>query len=742
MSPDELAAAQSSLGAAGASATSSYPELSAESGVAGGAPEPTTPEVGSWHFDDCSSQSRRLSDSSPQHADALRNRGTRCVQGAQGFGVEFTRNTHIVQALAPAFDRELTLSAWIHPDSTRHGVVVAKRSRRGSAFELSLERGNIIFKVALGGRAMSMRSRAPISAGRWSHVAGVYDGRHAFLFVDGQQEGQVAARGALRDSAGVFRIGSGYRGVIDEVLVSRSALKPFEVSALSCLPRTPSVVVTPVSSGPVNPGTSASYDVAVTNESRGSCGTFFEVIGELPPEQISALFDPDFSQIPPAETAHFALTVSSTTEAEPGAHRIGFSVFGDREGSVRGEVEYVLNAPSGCFVRASRESMIRDPGVVDDPLRTTFNPGSSDPRAGVWSFGKLMEQAAPTPEAAPDMVEALFSSWLSDQNVNGFQVPGRPAIQSLVLDPWPRINGKLDLAHAPLRLLAIVNRTDLRNLAKGHAGEGRFVFGVLDRDGFSQLFTLILEYRLPAASEADVLDWAQRWHALAALPFPGEEYNAALQELTQRFAARGAEPGRPNDSALGQLRTNEIVLGGPWELREFELSAETGVLMPSTVKLTPDNALNGDPRLARFVNENETLILEERHVVPELFDDAPFLAGASVNDFIHWTAADITNNDARHKLALNTCNGCHGPETGTDFLMVSPREPGSPATLAGFLTGITVNDPVGGEPRTFNDLQRRVTDLERLVCSAGESRAGRGVAARASFIAQGIGRVH
>ena len=59
-----------------------------------------------------------------------------------------------------------------------------------------------------------------------------------------------------------------------------------------------------------------------------------------------------------------------------------------------------------------------------------------------------------------------------------------------------------------------------------------------------------------------MLGWANAWHALGALPFPSEEYNAALQAITERFAGRGAMPGRPNGSALNQLRTNEIDLGG------------------------------------------------------------------------------------------------------------------------------------------------------------------------------------
>ena len=71
------------------------------------------------------------------------------------------------------------------------------------------------------------------------------------------------------------------------------------------------------------------------------------------------------------------------------------------------------------------------------------------------------------------------------------------------------------------------------------------MFGVESR-GRPLEFTVILEYRLPANTEADVQKWADDWHALGQLPFPSEEYNAALQALTERFTARNAEPGRVN----------------------------------------------------------------------------------------------------------------------------------------------------------------------------------------------------
>ena len=103
--------------------------------------------------------------------------------------------------------------------------------------------------------------------------------------------------------------------------------------------------------------------------------------------------------------------------------------------------------------------------------------------------------------------------------------------------------------------------------------------------------------------------------------------------------------------------------------------------------------------------------------MPEQFLGAPFLGGGVLNDaFTVWRAPGINNNEARFHFGLNTCNGCHSIETGTRFLQISPRFPGNEAFLAGFLTGITVPDPITRQPRTFNDLARRRADLTAQVC--------------------------
>jgi hypothetical protein len=117
------------------------------------------------------------------------------------------------------------------------------------------------------------------------------------------------------------------------------------------------------------------------------------------------------------------------------------------------------------------------------------------------------------------------------------------------------------------------------------------------------------------------------------------------------------------------------------------------------------------------VNANEARILAGKHVVPNLFENLPFRGGnAPTNIDTTWRATGITNNQARHLVSVNTCNGCHGGETQTQFLHIGPRSATSVAPLSTFMTGKTVRDPVSGQSRTFNDIARRRTDLRNILC--------------------------
>jgi hypothetical protein len=188
-----------------------------------------------------------------------------------------------------------------------------------------------------------------------------------------------------------------------------------------------------------------------------------------------------------------------------------------------------------------------------------------------------------------------------------------------------------------------------------------------------------------------------------------------------------SDPTKPNGSALNQLRTNEIALTGPWELREFQVAPKgdplAGLLKEVTVKQTPDLSLNHTSTLVGYVSASTGTILSGTYVVPLEFPPGThFLGGSALTPGgMFWnngTSPTITNRQARHLFSLGTCNACHAGETQTAFTHVKPAPFGATAGLSGFLTGISVVDPADGSPtRNFNDLQRRAADLDALVHS-------------------------
>ncbi len=402
----------------------------------------------------------------------------------------------------------------------------------------------------------------------------------------------------------------------------------------------------------------------------------------------------------------------------------------------------VLPDTTGCTVDPARELFIRDLSVVNDCFRTTWTGICAKPAQpatrGAWTFGKLMEGLAGTTD--PIKLSAFTTAWLNhwnfDQTINSDPVLKRTNIQTLVIQPWLTASGgvTLDMKKAPFRLLAIVARLDLRQNS-GYsgggttAGEGRFVFNVLNAQGGTTEFLAILEYGLDARACTDVQNWARSWHGLGSIPF-GATYNAALQQITDQFSRLGASPNKPNGSALNQARTNEIALQFPWELREFKLLANADVVPPVplvevTVAQTPANSHQKSQLLANFINQETPAILAGQHVVPLSFQNTPFRGGASRHNLeFDWdgpsppACATINTPEARHIVSRETCNGCHGGETGTVFKHVEPRPANLPSALSAFLTGSGPLTDICGLTHTFGDIERRRVDLCQLLAKS------------------------
>ncbi len=424
----------------------------------------------------------------------------------------------------------------------------------------------------------------------------------------------------------------------------------------------------------------------------------------------------------------------------------------------------ILKLPIDFFRKGKKLSdqtktlMITNTSVVEDPTRI-FNPctGIGNP-TGPWTFGELMRQmASEDPTTLTDLevsnfVRTWLNAWRFDTIVNGDPIPSRTNINNLISD-WESKSGVasggiLKMQFAPFKLIAIVNRLDLRgNSGYGftNAGEGRMVFNALSPTCFPLRFTVIFEYGVNKRTCTALKAYANEWNLLDSLTIGTPTYNAALESITNQFTLANTGPTADslidnNGSSLNQLRTNENALNPLWELREFSFNA-SGTLGLTTVKQEPAAKYNAKinnidvERLVSFINSNTTNIENNNYTVPNEIPTGgtpattPFLAGKSLvpTTSLHWNGTNNSNpptfiisDSARHIFSLNTCNGCHAGETNTSFTHINPASFGSPATLSGFLTGITVVDPAGrpsGVPtsRTFNDLLRRRNDLADLI---------------------------
>lgn len=421
-------------------------------------------------------------------------------------------------------------------------------------------------------------------------------------------------------------------------------------------------------------------------------------------------------------------------------------------------------------VTPAHSLLITDPSVVADSSRT-FDPcdvdgdGNMGNVNGAWSFKTLMRNMANpglTGITPRQFIHEWLRNWMLNQTVNGFPIAARPAIQNF-FPGWDGVNSStLDMNRLPFRLLAIVNRMDLgesTSYGVGQPGETRFVFGLVDQNhpscslpgstASARQMTVILEYGDVGSKCSIQKNRANAWIDLETLtPLPNAMYNAALQNITDTVTTVNAAPSKNNGSAINQIRTNEIVLAAPWQLREFVLPGPSTTMDSATIKQTPDpgfpvpNFRFGSPVTAAFWEENAEDILCEQHVVPDLFMGAPFLGSQAEYGFgTFWDAptdpgdlpaafpecytSSVTGGTptvqgaVRHKFSLNTCDDCHSGETNTVFTHV---DPGSfPSSLSAFLTGATgfglnpVDDP-GGEPveRSFDDLTRRGQVLDEI----------------------------
>jgi hypothetical protein len=623
-------------------------------------------------------------------------------------------------------------------------------------------------------------------------------------------EGQAQAAASAGDGTSVpisqlpFVENATIKGVLGELLARPTALG--ETTALHVRlppPQNPELaaslvrIVGPADSPQVLISADALEKLGVIARSPGK--EFFTAFATLPPEQLDVLkrnqdeiASGKFGRV----TNESVVFEGRSPVARTINPAIDPSIFKPGGGPV--PINACPFVPVSTLQNWGQSLFIRDPAIVQDPARTWDPCTGAGTKGGVWTFAHLIREMANGSGQTPEVfVLDWLSRWLNDYTVNSDVVPARTAMFAQVIQPWAtasgvtatlitdpsgfrhvQLSGPLNLDIAPFRLNAIVNRADLGATggAGGYGGgvtsqpknpgELRFLFNVVQPVPWGggteascgrKHFTTIFEYGVPGAGCAAAVNWAKQWTMLQAFPGFTAAYKAQLQAMTESVVVHGAAPTKGNQNAINQVRTNEIALAGPWELREFTLTDEkpalgtdtpsNGALRTHSVAQTPNDGafppLPGDPTVNSFVLGTvlpgvvSPVVIPTKcdasYTVPYAVSGVPFRGGNALIGPGHWNTSSVTLASpppaicARHQFSLNTCGGCHHDDSGTNGLAGSTNfthiDPLSsiPVTLSKFLTGggpgltFPVADPQLGAPAwPFADLQRRLQVLYDL----------------------------
>ncbi|RYD34001.1 MAG: hypothetical protein EOP86_12010 [Verrucomicrobiaceae bacterium] len=385
-----------------------------------------------------------------------------------------------------------------------------------------------------------------------------------------------------------------------------------------------------------------------------------------------------------------------------------------------------------------RSLVITHPAVVDCVTETYepyshpgFGGGAIGERDGAWSFPHIMSKLLNKKFVPDDTQAGVAQNARLAKVLNDFMrqwekpsIPGIPydvEFFTNVINPWRRASGdahyppgQLAPHLAPLRLLAITNRIDLReNFAAGGAGgpkpsnAGRlhFIFGftspkTVNNKGNMLEGRLSVEIAVEKKGQEELWKWAKQWKDLdiqwpKGKAAPDAGYISALRELTESVLSPGS---------LASIRTNEKVNSGkpPWQMREF--IADKGSMRSAGLTQTPVFPLLGDPPSKQFFSTNLSKIDDGSYWLPENLR-AP-MADITLSKLV-FNGVDKMRRDI---IVLNSCNGCHGSETGVInhgvpenllFSHIGHRQTHVPSELSGFLKK--------------SDIQRRKTSLAVLL---------------------------
>ena len=225
---------------------------------------------------------------------------------------------------------------------------------------------------------------------------------------------------------------------------------------------------------------------------------------------------------------------------------------------------------------------------------------------------------------------------------------------------------------------------------RGDAGEGRFVFAFYSDSGFPLQATMILEYKLPAATDQDVLGWAQRVpRARRAGVRRGLQRRApGDHRAASRAAARGpATPTAARSTRCAPTRSTSAT-SASGSCASSTCRRPPACSSPAPLDLTPDRSFNGSDTLAAYINAQPggDHRRDPRRAGGQ-FDGQPFQAGAVFNDLTTWFAPGVDRRGAPPLRAQHLQRlPLDAARPASAFLQIVPRfNRGDPGALSPFL---------------------------------------------------------
>jgi hypothetical protein len=202
--------------------------------------------IAHWKFDEGSGQI--AADSSGNGYDGTLIGDTTWASGQIGGALVFDGNEDFVE-IADSNDlnitNQITVAAWIKVDAfdKKWQAVVTKGDR---SWRLQRNRGKNGLQftcsglIIAGTRGGAVYSSVNVNDGQWHHAAGVYDGRHISLYIDGKRGGRATASGRIRSTNSALMIGENsdkpgrcFTGAIDDVRIYSYGMTADEVAELA-----------------------------------------------------------------------------------------------------------------------------------------------------------------------------------------------------------------------------------------------------------------------------------------------------------------------------------------------------------------------------------------------------------------------------------------------------------------------------------------------------------------------------